>query len=740
MAGKICTPRLLLLLFLLSGCALAQSLSRPNRAISGTVNDPSGAAIAGAQVSLIDADGALVAKTTTDRAGTFHLDKIRPGNYQVDVQKEAFRRVNVAVSVGAQPVSVLPIVLPISVDSQELTVQGDERTLQVGTEIDQNQNANTVDRTSLDRVPIFDQDYVTTMSRFLDDSATGTNGTTLVVNGVEANGPGVTPSVIQEVKINQNPYSALYSRPGRARIEITTKGGTAKIHGSANFMLRDAIVDARNTFATVKPSESRRYYEGSLTGPLRHDKKTTFLLSLSQDQDNGQAIVRAEGMNGLINDSVPTPTNHFFGSGRVFRDFMNGDRFWIGYSYETRTMNNQGVGGTVLREAGADSRRQEHEINVSFLHIFSSHWLNQMRFLVGRYDAPVTSLNLRPQIIVSGAFTAGGAQADSHRTEFHLAGNDIVSFASGKHDLKFGIDIPDISRRGMDDFTNTAGTYTFDSLAAYQAGQPSTYLVQRGQGHLVFVEKVVSGFIEDNVRLRPNLAVSLGMRYDFQNYFHDDTNNFGPRLGFAFSPNVKSKTAIRGGAGLFYDRTGPRPIADLLHFDGTSLRRFIVDNPAYPVNPTSLSGVPSSIVVLDPNAHIPYTIQYSLGMEQQLTHKSTLSASYVGSRGINLFRSIDANAPSPPSYLSRPNTNLGQERELQTEGYQKSDALELTFRGQLVKYFDGQAQYTFGKTYNNTSGVTYFPGNSYAPTADWALSDNDRRHKFDLLGSTQLAR
>jgi hypothetical protein len=66
--------------------------------------------------------------------------------------------------------------------------------------------------------------------------------------------------------------------------------------------------------------------------------------------------------------------------------------------------------------------------------------------------------------------------------------------------------------------------------------------------------------------------------------------------------------------------------------------------------------------------------------------------------------------------------------------------LELTFRGSPTKFLTGQVQYTFSKTYNNTSGVTFFPANSYDPSADWAFSDNDRRHKFDLLGSAQVRR
>ena len=123
-----------------------------------------------------------------------------------------------------------------------------------------------------------------------------------------------------------------------------------------------------------------------------------------------------------------------------------------------------------------------------------------------------------------------------------------------------------------------------------------------------------------------------------------------------------------------------------------------------------------------------------------MTQESTVSAAFVGSRSIDAFRSIDANAPPPPNYLFPPNPDLGQIREIQSKGYQKSAALELTFRGKPSKWFSGQAQYTFGKTYNNTSGITYFPGNSYNAGGDWALSDNDRRHKFDLLASSQPTR
>ena len=715
--------------------------------ISGVLLDPSGAAIANAHVMLLGSGSEALGETTTDALGTFHFDKVNAGKYVLAFHADGFRDSQVSASVTNHRPAPVRAVMQILVQSETVTVATGSAVPIISTDAEVNQNTNSIDRDALDRIPVFDQDYITTMSRFLDDNATGTNGVTLVVNGIEANGPGVTPSAIQEVRINNNPYSARFSRPGRARLEIITKSGTTNYHGSLNFMFRDSVFDASNAFAVVKPPERREYFEGSVTGPLGHSKHTSFLLALDEDildqQDimDVNAIAAAESLGfGPIAQTLANPTHHFFGSGRVFHDLANGDQFWIGYSYEHRSSENQGAGGTTLPSAATNTHFLEHEINVSYLHQFSPHWVNQLRFLVGHYDNSVASVDPAAQIAVSGLFTAGGAQADSRRTEYHFDGTDFASYANGKHQISFGIDVPDISRRGLDDFTNRAGTYTFASSQDYSSGIPATYLLQTGQGHVTFLEKVLCGFFEDNIRVRSNLSVYAGARYYFQNYFYDEKTNFAPRLSFAWSPTAKSKTIIRGGAGTFYDRTGPSPVGDLLHFNGVNLLRFIVDSPAhFPVQPTDLAGVPTSIVVLDPRAHIPYQLQYSLGVERQVTAKSTFSAVYIGNRGIGSFRSIDANAPLPGD-TDRPNPLLGQVREMQSLGYLKGNALELTFRGKMNRYFSGQIQYTFSRTDNNTSGITFFPQNSYDAAADWGRSDNDRRHKFDLLASCQPTR
>jgi hypothetical protein len=446
-----------------------------SRLISGVVLDPSGASIAGAQVILLAADGKELARTSTDKEGKFQFENMPSGTYKLDAQANGFSEKKIDIKLTAKALPALRVVLPIAGQNETVQVSGSDASPQLSADVSENQNANTLDRSALDRVPVFDQDYITMLSRFLDDSAIGTNGVSLIVNGMEANGPGVPPSAVQEVKINQNPYSARFTRPGRARLEIITKGGTPVYHGSVNFLFRDAVFDARNTFAVGKPPEQREFFDGSLTGPIGDDKKTSFLLALEWDKDDNQAAVVATGINGGINENVAQLMRHFFSSGRVFHDISDNDHIWIGYSFEHQSNKNVNVGGNVLPEAGTNTRFLEHEVSVGYRHIFSPKWVNQLQFLVGHNDAPVSSLNENPQIVVPGFFTGGGAQADSRRTEFHFESTEFLTYVSGKHQLVFGVDVPDISRRGADDFTNMAGTYTFASLADYQVGKPATY-------------------------------------------------------------------------------------------------------------------------------------------------------------------------------------------------------------------------------------------------------------------------
>ena len=306
----------------------------------------------------------------------------------------------------------------------------------------------------------------------------------------------------------------------------------------------------------------------------------------------------------------------------------------------------------------------------------------------------------------------------------------------GHTDLAAGFQVPDWSRRRFDDRTNFGGTFYFSNLALYQAGRPYSFVQQQGNGHVVLLEKVLGLYIKDDWKARPSLTLSFGARYDWENYFHDN-NNVAPRFSFAYAPGDGKRLVIRGGGGVFYDKTGPVPIADVLHFRPGGLQRVVMTNPGYPdpfQDGGSLASQPPSLVQFAPDIRIPYTVQYSLGVERQVRKGTTLAVTYIGSRGEDLFRSRDVNAPLPPLYLSRPDPELGAVRQIESAAHRESNSLQATLRGKVTPRFSGQMQYTWSHAYDDTGGLSWYPANDYDLSGEWARADFDRRHRFQLLG------
>ena len=728
----LCTSLLLILISARS----VQGQVQPNLVINGIVQDQTGAAFPEAEVDLLK-DGKQQRTTTTDASGTFRFDRLQPGNYEVRTHKEGFKTDINKMTVGNRSPGRLRIVLSIETLNQQITVSGD--TLEVSTDPSENRDVAAVDRKALDDLPIFDEDVVATMSRFLDNSALGTNGVTLIVDGIQGIS-ALSPSAIQTVTINQNPYSAEYNRPGRARIEITTKPGSSEYHGTINFLFRDARLNARDPFATVKPQEQRRTFEGSLLGPIGDGKTTSFMFTGQRQEEDNQAIVFAVLPGGLVHDNIPAPQRNTDFSFEVNRQHSENTTYSVRFHYRNLKIMNQGVGGVTLREAATNFQDREDQLFYTQKTAFSSAIVNQFRILVAREHTPTISVQSGPKKIVLDAFTRGGAQGDRLQTENHLIFDDIVSWTHGKHTFKSGFNIPDLSRRGLDDNTNSAGTFSFSSLEDFVKERPFSFEQQRGNGHVVFWERLVGGFFQDEYQVRRNFQVTAGLRYDWQSYFHDN-DNFGPRLSFAYAPKGSRKTVIRGGAGIFYDRTGPLPVFDLLRYDGQRLQRFLITDPTYP-NPFVNGAAPSqptSVVRLHPDVQIPYAFQQSLSVEQQLQRGTTLTVSYFRTSG-NLFRSRDINAPLPPFYAAPPDPSLNVLRQIETSGRQVTDSLEISFRGNVTKYFAGMAQYTLGQAYNDSSGIRSFPANNYDLSGEWSRADSDQRHRFNLLGSVKAGR
>ena len=705
-------------------------------AITGLVLDPSGAYTPDATVTLRQGSNNVRAQGKTDSTGKFRFDAVPSGNYSVEVQREGFKKSITPVKVPSTSSASLTITLALEGISSEVSVSGDD-SIQVSTDAAENRDSATVDQSLLEKVPVFDQDYVATMSAFLDSASIGTGGPQVMVNGVAVSSVIVSTSTIQEVRINQNPYSAEIARPGRGTIEIITKDPSSSYHGAFNFIFRDSVLNARDPFSLVRAPEQRRIFEGAIGGPVGHSKSWSFLLSGHRQEEDLQSSVFAQGPSGTIQESVPSPKRDTQLSFRVGHQFSPSHSIFWQYNEWDYPSSNQGVGGVVLPEAATNSDQQERELIFNDRWAPSPKWLSQFQILLGKESHILTSVNAAQQIVVQDAFTSGGAQIDRLDTENHIQLNEIVSWSHGKHFVKFGVNVPDWSRRGIENHNNFGGTYYFSSLAAYAAQQPYAFKQQQGSGKVVYWQAELGGFVQDDYRLRPNLSLSFGLRYNWQNYLNDNTQ-FAPRFAFAYSPVKSGKIVFRGGAGIFYDRTGPNPIGDVLLYNGQLLKNYLLIDPSYP-NPFGVGGPaasqPTSIVQFDPSVREPYTIQYSIGVERQFKKQTTVAVTYGGSRGIGLFRSHDINAPIGPDYQTLPNSAFGFVRQIESAGRQVGNSLDITVRGALTHRLSGLIQYTLSHTENNTGGINWNPANQYDFSGEWSRADFDQRHRLNLLES-----
>lgn len=721
----------LALLLLVVRPALAQSSA--GVVVRGVIQDQTGAVLPGATVDLCTQSGEVVQSATTDGAGEFHFDGVRPGPYQLLARFEGFAPASSTLRVTTRSPGSQRLVLRIAGMSQEITVSNG--LADVGAGAANNVDAVSVDASLLENLPVFDNDVVATMSRFLDSSALGTGGVTIVVNGMEVSALNVSASAIQQIRINQDPYSAEYSRPGRGRVEILTKPGGQTYHGDVNLIGRNAHLNARNAFATTRPPEQRRIVEGFLGGPIGSTGKTAFVLSANDEVRDQQAFIHAVGLNGVIDGSLPQTSGRALVSASITHQVSDRNTFSIRPNYQYELDENRGAGGTTLASAATTFRHHEQQVTFTQQTILRSNLLHQFQMLVGHEREPTTSATSDRGIVVEGAFTGGGGQGDLVRTETHINLNDSLSWTSEHHLVQGGFQLPDWSRRGFYDHTHADGTFYFSGLETYRVGQPYAFVQQRGNGDLVLLEKQVGAYLKDDWQVRPGLSIGLGVRYDWQNYFHDN-NNVAPRLSIAYAPGNRKTNVIRVGAGVFNDRSGPVVIADVLHSRPGGLTRLVLSNPSYP-NPfveTPAASQPPSVVRLAPDVQIPQTLQYSVGLDHQLQKSTTVSLTYTGAHGYHLFRSRDINAPAPPLYLARPDSTFGVIRQVESSGRQESDSFQVTMRGRATRWFNGQVQYTWSRVFNDASGLSSYPANDYDLSGEWARSDADRRHRFLLLG------
>jgi hypothetical protein len=706
--------------------------------LSGTVQDQDGGVIPGAKVTLTNSTTGEIRDAVADDGGGFRFENLAPGKYSLKGKAKGFEATELEITIGAE--APAPIKLKLGINLKEEVTITDNQTEQI---ISPEANADAINMTSdfLKTLPAQSDDILPIIGNFLSTSAQGTEGLSVVVDGVEGTTLNVPTDAIRRVIINRNPYSSSFRRPGEGRVEIITKDGSRRRYdGTFSFMVRNAFFDARDTFTRGKglpnPNLDRRLFSASFGGPVPKWKKATFFFSandLANIQDVGIHAITAAGP--LI-ENVPTTKHRLTLLSRV--DWRPNAvhtlsaRFYDYRSPET----NKGLGlPLVLPSQGYDGFSGGKRFMFSDHAIVSATLLNQLsvNFSIDNYRDGKRPDS--PMLVVRGFFIGGPSQVNNSGSEKQLDVQDSITYTRGNHTIHFGGGFHPRFNNSMN-ATNFVGTYFFQGLFEFLSLSPSEFQAFRGDPAVSGSQYEAFGFIEDEIKLRRWFSITPGLRYDWSSSINDH-NNFGPRLSFALAPGKAQKTVLRGGAGVFYER-----LSLLVAQQGGGRTSVDIIGPSYP-NPFSggrnKRPPPPSGWLLARDLVAPYMIMGSLSLERRLWGRSQVSVEYLRLHGVHLFRARDINAPLDqfgPQFIGRrPNPNFLMINQVESSASSRSSALKVTFQGRIGKIFRGMAQYTYSRTTDNTDGPLVKPENNYNLGPELGRSNFDQRHRFSYVGT-----
>jgi len=741
-----CQSALFILAFLLIQ-PIGAFAQRP-ASLRGQVTDQLGAVIVGVSVTLTDANGKKMA-TQTDSNGAYRFDNLTGGVYTLTAQQKGFAPETIAGLELSSGSNTHDIHLGIVIDEQRVTVD-DMRA--VSTDPNNNKTARIISGKDLNSLSD-DPNELAAQLDALAGPAAGPNGTQVFVDGFTAANGLPDKQTIREIVINQNPFSAEFERIGFGTIQIFTRPGTGKFHGGTAFMFSDAAFNSRNPYAINKPPYQRRGVEGNLSGPI--SKRLSFFFNLSRRDIDDTAVIAATTLDSALN---PQPVNLAL---ITPRSFMNlGPRFdfavnknntlSVRYTLITQDLKKQGVGGFALPSRAFDYSDQLHVLQAVDMAILNPRVVNEFGFQYIWYFIKQQQAESTPGVIVNDAFSGGGAQIGGYSFRRHEGElRDYLSITMRAHTLKFGArlrwaHISDIAPN------NFGGTLVFSSLDRYRqtllrASTPNQLIIATGNPFAEVKQWDIGPYFQDDWKMRPDFTLSLGLRYQYQTNLRSKFM-FAPRLSFAWTPwmNPKGppKTVIRGGAGMFYDLVRTSVTLQANRYDGFTEQQYIVTDPAllalYPNTPPPAAlaalGQPQTIWRKVQDLTQPYYIQSSLSVEHSLPHNTTMSVTYLDTRGVHQLRSRNLNAPAPITGV-KPFGNGLNIYDYETTGWYRQHLLMFNLQSRLNRRMSFTANYTLGKADGDTDGAGSFPANSYDLQNEFARSSFDVRHRFTLTGS-----
>jgi carboxypeptidase family protein len=855
---RVCTAFGCLFLLALASPAGAQT---PNTAtMIVVVVDQSGAVVKDAKVTVVNTATGALREVVSGAEGAATIPALSlTGEYKVSVSKTGFTADDVTgLTLRAGETATVRVKLVASGGKSEVTVYGTLKTIRQSPQL-----GLPIDSQTIDEAPILGRkaSYLPLLnSAFRQGKGTGDlfvnqtyfitgagsrRTTTVTLDGAN-NDEGwgrqtmiatLPLGAIQEMTVLSNAFSAEYGWTAGPALNIVTKSGTNVLHGEALYLGRPGGMQAR-TFSTksfcapsvptcVKPAtleaispvdipDDLHQISGSVGAPIVKDKTFLFASTDYTHQD------RTTYLSPTLPSFLLPADGHLDYTGNYRQELFNGrldhkltpsQTLMFRFNFDKFYDNNpqDAVGGTNAPSVARKYSRQSWTIQANHTSVVSGTLLNEGRFAYLNGD-PVTlweAQELSTAYTRSGSvpFTIGQSRvADlfGHQVQF----SDTLSWSRGRHYLRFGGSLvhhssggygsePGAALLGTFTFRNTT-TAPFDQLTiadVQQYSQPISY----GIVNYELNQWLTVAFLQDSYRVRDDLTLDLGLRYDRQT-LTDATANFAPRLGFGWHPGGDARMVVRGGYAMYYTQIRSNAVAGYLTngLDGIATYNATPGQLGFPTcltapcvplqfDPRTLppSQVPARNITIQAGRRSFYQEQFaryglnfdqlpnypdefvnprsqvmSIGAEREVRRGLLVGADYVHQHWTNLDRSVDLNAPTPfdrtapgqtrtvaAANATRPipsaNGGVSAVNVLMNLGVADYNGLQtlVTYRGNPRMY--ASLSYTLSKATNTTEP----DGNGVAPNQghidrlgeqERGPSLVDQRHRAVITFSYQL--